>query len=129
MEMFLLFLGIALLTVGGKWAKAGFPGLQSGPSAPRRIPVAYRVDPEQRKAALEAYKHAVSEKMDVMRTAIQMGWGDDELKRLDERLEQLIGKDDLKRLLDGELSSAPSGAQDMNPADEISRLRQTSAMG
>lgn len=123
MELFFLFLGIALLSVTGKWAKAGFPGLSRATAAPRRIPVAYRMDPEQRQATLEAYKHAVSEKMDVMRLAIQKGWGDDELQRLDARLEQLIGEEHLKRLIDGEFPSDLRGAEAMSPTDEITRLR------
>jgi hypothetical protein len=123
MDLLFLFLGIALLTVGGKWAKAGFPGLPAE-SGPRRIPAAYRVDPAERQAALEAYKHAVSEKMDVMRLAIEKGWGDDELQRLDARLEQLIGEDELKRLLNGELPQSPHHHEPLDPMDEVSRLSQ-----
>jgi hypothetical protein len=124
-----LFLGIALLIFVSKWAKSGFPGLarpDGTGSRPRRVPVAYRLDPEQRKMALEAYKHAVSEKMDVMKTAIAMGWGDAELKALDERLEQLIGKDELKKLLDGEIPAA-MGAADLDPAVEAARLHRTAS--
>src|SRR4051812_16228857 len=124
-----LFLGIAILYLAVKWSKAGFPGFNRGDgsgSRARRVPVAYRMDPEQRKLALEAYKHAVSEKMDVMRTAIAMGWGDSELKALDERLEQLIGKDELKRLLDGDIPTA-DGAVGMDANVEAARLHRTVA--
>lgn len=121
-----LFIGIALLIVASGWAKRGFPGLAQG-SAQRskRVPVAYRVDPALHQAALDAYKHAVSEKMDVMRTAIQMGWGDDELKRLDARLEELIGKAELKRLIDGEIPLLDNGESRLDPIAELGRIRQT----
>jgi hypothetical protein len=123
-DAFFGLIGIGLMVAIIKWSKAGFPGfnVQTGPPQSRRIPVAYRGDPEQQKAALEAYKHAVSEKMDVLRTAINMGWGDEELKRLDARLEQLIGQDELKRLLEGDIPAA-QGAQGMDAQQELSRLR------
>lgn len=118
-------LGLILLVLFWQWAKAGYPGFgKEDARRPKRIPVAYRIDPAQRAAALEAYKHAISEKMDVMRLAIEKGWGDEELKRLDARLEELVGKDHLKRLLDGELPQQERGADSMDPVEEITRLRQ-----
>jgi hypothetical protein len=126
MGLLFLILGMAIWGMTDRWSKAGFPpiNIQTGQQGgSRRIPVAYRVDPAQRQAALEAYKHAVSEKMDVMRTAISMGWGDTELKRLDARLEELIGKDELKRLLDGEIPTGFDSSTSLDPQQEITRLR------
>jgi hypothetical protein len=124
MEAFFFFAGIGIMMALSRWSKSGFPGLQNtSSSGKRRIPVAYRADPEQRKETLEAYKYAVAQKMAVMRAAIEQGWGDDELKRLDERLEQLIGKDDMQRLQNGELPANGRAAEGLDGDLEVARLR------
>jgi hypothetical protein len=48
---------------------------------------------------LQMYERLVSEKLDVIKTAIAMDYGSGELAELDRRLERLIGKDELTKLL------------------------------
>lgn len=122
-------IALLLLIFGIQWAKKGFPGIrfEGKSNTPQHAAREPRMAPDVHKAALEAYKHAVSEKMDVMRAAIQMGWSDSELKRLDTRLEELIGKDELKRLLDGEVPQAINSEAELDPEAERIRLRSAAS--
>ena len=53
----------------------------------------------QQEKQLQMYERLVSEKLDVIKTAIAMDYGSNELAELDRRLEHLIGKDELAKLL------------------------------
>ena len=58
-----------------------------------------RVDAAQRSEALKTYERLAREKLDVIKTAVAMGYSENELAALDARLEKLIGEDKLKSLL------------------------------
>jgi hypothetical protein len=79
---------------------------------------------EERLKALDTYKALASEKLDVIKTAITMGYNQKELERLDARLEQLIGADALKKIVKGEapLPSAELGRRDLEA--ELLELRE-----
>ena len=44
-------------------------------------------------------RDVLNEKLDVLKTAIAMGYKEDELALLDKRLEQVVGKEELEKLL------------------------------
>jgi hypothetical protein len=79
---------------------------------------------EERLKALDIYKSLASEKMDVIKTAITMGYNQKELERLDARLEQLIGADALKKIVKGDvpLPAAELSLRDMEA--ELLELRE-----
>ena len=67
---------------------------------------------------LRSRERILVERMDVLKTAIAMGFDRSQLDELDLRLEKLIGGDRLEALLDGR-DSAPSLAPGELPGDEI----------
>jgi hypothetical protein len=75
---------------------------------------------DERLKALETYRALASEKMDVIKTAITMGYNERELQRLDARLEQLIGAEALQKLIHGDL---PLPAADLGQRDIAAELR------
>jgi hypothetical protein len=116
-------IGVAIIMIASAIAKAilrGSPNpwnkgisINLGNSAPLRVqPVqAQAQSPQQAKMptlnkaerakALEAYKQLVHEKMDVIKTALAMGYRAEELERLDERLEKLIGREQIANIMAG----------------------------
>ena len=50
--------------------------------------------------AIESYERIIVERMDVIKTAIAVGFDSDQLDALDSRLEKLIGRERLQGLLD-----------------------------
>lgn len=56
---------------------------------------------QERQKALDAYKALVHEKMEVIKTALAMGYSAAELERLDARLEKLIGREQLANIMAG----------------------------
>ena len=82
--------------------------------------VAILVDPWKRRMAMaerrearKMYERIVMEKLDVIKTAIAMGQGSDHIKDLDQRLERLIGSDQLGRLLDEKKPKAPEAPAEL----------------
>jgi len=79
----------------------------------------------ERREARKLYERIVTEKLDVIRTALAMGQTKDDLVELDVRLEQLIGTDELKSLLHKKVPKAPELKTDLMDADleaEVERL-------
>lgn len=77
-------------------------------------------------AARAAYERVILAKLEVMKTAVAMGYDDDELKALDKRLEGLIGADKVAGLVDPIQSQALPSA-DLLDADlqhELARLHE-----
>lgn len=97
--------------------KADFLTMRRG-QAPRRVSAA------ERKQALEVYERLVQEKLDVLRTALAMGYGHDDLSRLDSRLERLIGKDQLEQLAAGYVPLPSAELSHVNLTDEVRKLKE-----
>jgi hypothetical protein len=55
---------------------------------------------QERAEARKLYERLAQEKLEVIKTALSMGYADLELKKLDERLERLVGPDKLTQLLE-----------------------------
>jgi len=129
-EIILIPLGIAIifLSIGGavaitKWANCVFD--------PRRYQYGQRsrstllgLAPEDRTRALETYRQLASEKLGVIKTAIAMGYNEQELKRLDARLEQLIGADAMTGIMRGEAPLASAELVQTDLEAELRALRQ-----
>lgn len=87
---------------------------------------ASRVKAEERTKARELYERLVREKLEVVKDAIAMGYSEAELDRLDARLEELVGREQLQRLLSDE-PEAPTPNADLMDTDllaEAERLKQ-----
>jgi hypothetical protein len=63
-------------------------------------PVKQRLRAAERREARQAYERIAMEKLEVLKAGITMGYSQQELKELDQRLERLIGEDKLKKVLD-----------------------------
>jgi hypothetical protein len=79
----------------------------------------------ERVEARKAYQRLVEEKLDVIKTAIAMGYGDAELRELDARLEKLVGTEKLKELLEVRPGVPVPDAElsDTDLAGELARAR------
>jgi hypothetical protein len=85
---------------------------------------AEKIRAKDRAEAREMYERLVREKLDVLKTAITMGYGRNHLTDLDERLEKLIGQHKLEQLLSDD-PRAPLADQDLLDTDlqaEMDRL-------
>jgi hypothetical protein len=67
-----------------------------------------RIRAKDRAEARDLYERVVREKLDVIKTALAMGYNQAELQHLDQRLEQLIGSEKLQTLLQGQAAPVPS---------------------
>jgi hypothetical protein len=70
-----------------------------------------RIREEGRDKVRKMYERITLEKLGIVREAIAMGYKDEELKSLDNRLTALIGQDEMKRLMDDD-NSKDVGAAD-----------------
>lgn len=93
-------------------------------------PISLRMRQAERREARKLYERVVMEKLDVMKTAVAMGFQQDDLQDLDARLERLVGTDKLQGLLVDREAPVPPEVQaegelhDTDLAAEIERLRQ-----
>jgi hypothetical protein len=92
-------------------------------------PVTFRMKQAERKAARELFERIVMDKLDIIKTAVAMGYKEDELRDLDTRLEQLIGADKLAGLLDEDVPAVTTIRPDAEIRDadleaEIERLQR-----
>jgi hypothetical protein len=80
----------------------------------------------ERAEARKLYESLVREKMEVIKTALTMGYADLELKKLDERLERLVGPEKLTQLLDEspDVQLKEVDLMDEDLQAEIERLQQ-----
>jgi hypothetical protein len=69
-------------------------------------PIGKRMRAAERREARQAYERLMMEKLDVLKTAVTMGYNNEELRELDARLEKLVGPDKLKAMLDVDKSVA-----------------------
>ena len=80
--------------------------------------------------AIDTYQRIVIEKMDVLKTAIAVGFDSDQLDELDTRLERLIGAEKLQELMGGKAVAiaTPPAAMDEVLYQQVERIsRQRSA--
>lgn len=85
-----------------------------------------RIRAKDRAEARALYERLMMEKLGVVKRAIEVGFSHDELADLDARLERLIGKDQLARLLDDEPGTVEAADW---PLEEISELERNKHPG
>jgi hypothetical protein len=87
---------------------------------------AARLRYQERADARELYERLVREKLAVVRDAVAMGYSEIELSKLDKRLAELIGEEDLKKLLsDTPETPVPSAdLLDTDLASEVEKMRK-----
>lgn len=81
----------------------------------------------ERERARKLFERLMQEKLDVIKTAVAMGFSRDDLSYLDQRLGKLIGADSMQSLLDPRSPKTPPVTPEMPQADldsEINALRQ-----
>jgi hypothetical protein len=123
---------VAIIILASAWAKRiMWPG---GVPTGKKIKGGGHVIIQQtasadRQKALQVYENLAKEKLDVIKTALAMGWNQDDLSRLDARLERLIGRDQLQQLARGEVPSVSADLQSTSISHETALLREIKAAG
>lgn len=90
-------------------------------------PVRDAIKKKERQEARQMYERLAREKLDVIKTAIAMGYQRTDLEDLDQRLAQLIGTDQLQSLLAKKTPGVPLPSSDLVDAslsDELAQQRQ-----
>lgn len=93
---------------------------------PEGNPEVARLHYKERAEARELYERLVREKLTVIRDAIAMGYSEIELSKLDKRLAELIGEEELKKLIT-QSPETPVASADLMDADlmkEVDNLRK-----
>jgi ABC-type multidrug transport system fused ATPase/permease subunit len=91
-------------------------------------PMKIRARQQDQREARQSYERIVREKLEVMKTAIAIGYSQSEMAELDRRLEQLIGADRIAGLLHDQ-PKTPAITQELLDADfqtemqKIAKLR------
>lgn len=75
-----------------------------------------RIRAGEREKARQTFERLASEKLDLLKTGINMGYREQELRELDLRLEQIIGSEDLRRLIN-EVANEPAPAALATPVE------------
>lgn len=81
-----------------------------------------RIRAADRAEARALYERVTRDKLEVIKTALAMGYTRQDLQDLDARLEELIGSDKLHNLLEGDEHTAPSVAGEILDADLVRQL-------
>lgn len=114
MDAISVFVGIglmvAIIKLSSAYSKRMAFGSGAGPWLQAKVSVADKagkgkqvaMSNADKAAALAAYQSLVKDKLDVLKTALAMGYDEHELSALDERLERLIGKEQLARIAAGQ---------------------------
>jgi hypothetical protein len=76
-------------------------------------PIKDSIKKRERTETRQMYERLAMEKLDVIKTAVAMGYNRDDLADLDLRLEQAIGAEQMKTLRDGKAPSLPPAMQDL----------------
>lgn len=72
-----------------------------------------RINAEDRARSRELYERITNNKLEVIKTALAMGYKEQELKELDARLEKLIGSEQLNSLLDAQGGAIPPPTEEL----------------
>ena len=89
-------------------------------------PMSESMHKHERAEARRLYERIALEKLEVMKTALAMGYTHNELQELDARLEKLVGADKLQTLLDAKQPDLPAAQTELLDTDleaEIQRQR------
>jgi hypothetical protein len=89
------------------WVLIPLAGIGIGALAIIFEPIKDSIRKTERAEARKMYERLAMEKLDVIKTAVAMGYGRDDLADLDSRLEQAIGADQMKMLRDGKTPKVP----------------------
>jgi len=124
---------IALIILASAAAKHFFSPAKSSPDHQAQTTAAQAGNHEtakmhykERAEAREMYERLVREKLTVIRDAIAMGYSEVELNKLDKRLAELIGEEELKKLI-AQTPESPIASADLMDADlmkEVDNLRK-----
>ncbi len=101
-------------------------GLRQGAGAPQAAIEIERIRAQDRADARALYERVTRDKLDVLKTAIAMGYTQQDLQALDARLEQLIGTEKLHALLQDPQVAAPlltSQLLDLDLAQELEQVK------
>ena len=82
---------------------------------------------DDKREARRSFERLAIEKLDVIKTAVAMGYRDEELDALDQRLEKLVGADKLGALIDPQAASVPRASSELFDTDfdkELERVRR-----
>jgi len=60
---------------------------------------------EEKRRIVDTYKELLLEKLDIIKTAVAVGYSQDDMQDLDERLERLIGSAQMQQLIHDQLPS------------------------
>jgi hypothetical protein len=129
----IIFLLQGLLDPGIVWILIPLTALAIPIVAILTGPIMLRMKQAERREARKLYERIVMEKLDVMKTAVAMGFERNDLKDLDARLERLVGSDKLQGLLAGKGapdvpdSNTDSDLKDTDLTAEIERLQRSRA--
>jgi len=136
--LFFIELGIfiAIIIMASAAAKYFFgTGHQKGQRAQAGSPPQSKLNLEQQRLQVQErtearalYERLVREKLEVIKDAVAMGYAEADLHRLDKRLAELIGEQQLKQLLsdDPELPQATDDLKDTDLLAEADRLKRKS---
>lgn len=86
-----------------------------------------RIRAQDRADARALYERITRDKLDVIKTAVAMGADQQQLRQLDQRLEELIGSDKLHALLEGRDTGAPplkDELLDLDLSQELEHLKR-----
>jgi len=118
---------VAMIILASAWAKRIMWAGGISTSKRGKTVILQQTGSADRQKALQVYENLAKEKLDVIKTALAMGYNQEDLARLDARLEKLIGKEQLQQLARGEVPSVSADLQTTNLARETALLREIKA--
>ena len=115
---------VGMIILASAWAKrimwaGGVPTGKKGKHV-----IVQHTGSADRQKALQVYENLAKEKLEVIKTALAMGYSQEDLSRLDARLESLIGKDQLQQLARGEVPTPSADMHNTNLNHETALLRE-----
>ena len=96
-------------------------------AAPNSAAAVARIAAQDRADARALYERITRDKLDVIKTALAMGYKQQDIKELDARLEELIGSDKLHALLDAQNTGVPplkDELLDLDLSQELENLKR-----
>lgn len=128
LDLLTIFIGVAIIILTSGFVKywmASRLGVVVRRHGREVQPLQGQVSPQVTAKALETYERLAKEKLEVIKTALAMGYKDDDLAALDARLERLVGRDKLAEILHGSGAAAMASADllDTQLDHEVDRLR------